>query len=103
MTNNMTLPTTVNTSHRRLSTLDKLADIPQEEIWLQKQKSARTRRAYRQHFMRALSIATPAEFAPGRSQGGNRLGALHAEDRASRGVDDPAAPRGAVIYKHLAR
>ena len=51
------LPTPIDTGHRRLSTLDQLADIPEEEIWLQKQKSARTRRAYRldvQHFMRTL-------------------------------------------------
>jgi hypothetical protein len=40
-----------------------LAAIPEEEIWLQKQKSARTRRAYRRdvaHFLRTLGIATPA-------------------------------------------
>jgi hypothetical protein len=40
-------------------------DIPEEEIWLQKQKSARTRRAYRldvQHFMRTLAITTPEEL-----------------------------------------
>jgi hypothetical protein len=30
----------------RVSTIAQLAAIPQEEIWLQKQKSARTRRAY---------------------------------------------------------
>jgi len=59
------LPTPIDTGHRRLSTLDQLADIPEEEIWLQKQKSARTRRAYRldvQHFMRTLAITTPAEL-----------------------------------------
>ena len=45
----------------------KLASIPEQEIWLQKQKSARTRRACRldvQHFMRTLVIATPAELRP---------------------------------------
>jgi hypothetical protein len=49
-----------------LSTLEQLADIPEEEIRFQKQKSARTRRAYRldvQHFMKTLAITTPAEFA----------------------------------------
>jgi len=48
-----------------VSTLAQLADIPEEEIWLQKQKSARTRRAYRldvQHFMRTLAITTPEEL-----------------------------------------
>jgi hypothetical protein len=41
------------------SPLAKLADIPEEEIWLAKQKSERTRRAYKldaQHFMRTLHI-----------------------------------------------
>ena len=49
----------------RLSILDQLAEIPEEEIWLQKQKSPRTRRAYRQdvqHFMCTLSITSPEEL-----------------------------------------
>jgi integrase/recombinase XerD len=53
---------------RHVSTVAKLADIPEEEIWLSKQKSARTRRAYRldvQHFMRTLSIATTEELRQG--------------------------------------
>src|SRR5215471_11813318 len=65
MTNDMTLPTVADTGRRRVSTVVQLADIPEEEIWLQKQKSARTRRAYRldvQHFMKTLGIATPAEL-----------------------------------------
>lgn len=40
--------------------LDQLAAIPEEEIWLAKQKSARTRRAYRldvRHFMKSLGIS----------------------------------------------
>jgi integrase/recombinase XerD len=47
------------------STMAALAAIPEEEIWLQSQKSARTRRAYRRdvaHFLRTLAIATPAEL-----------------------------------------
>ena len=43
------------------SRLDQLAAIPEEEIWLAKQKSPQTRRAYRldvRHFMRALGITT---------------------------------------------
>ena len=42
-----------------------LAAIPEEEVWLASQKSARTRRAYRQdvaHFMRVLGITTPAQL-----------------------------------------
>jgi integrase/recombinase XerD len=44
-----------------LATLDQLAAIPEEEIWLAKQKSPQTRRAYRldvRHFMRAFDITT---------------------------------------------
>jgi site-specific recombinase XerD len=40
-------------------TVAALADIPEEDIWLAKQKSKRTRRAYKldvQHFMRTLNI-----------------------------------------------
>ena len=51
-------------SHRAapaLSMLDTLAAIPEEEVWLASQKSARTRRAYRldvRHFMATLGITT---------------------------------------------
>jgi hypothetical protein len=38
------LPTRLDTGHRRQSPLEQLADIPEEEIWLQKRRSARTRR-----------------------------------------------------------
>jgi integrase/recombinase XerD len=44
-----------------LSRLDAPAAIPEEEIWLAKQKSRQTRRAYRldvQHFMRAIGITS---------------------------------------------
>nr|WP_275437555.1 tyrosine-type recombinase/integrase [Roseomonas mucosa] len=49
----------------QLAPLDALAAIPEEEIWLAKQKSARTRRAYRldvQHFMRSLGITTQEQL-----------------------------------------
>jgi integrase/recombinase XerD len=45
--------------------MERLAEIPEEEIWLQKQKSARTRRAYRldvRHFMRTLDITAQSEL-----------------------------------------
>jgi site-specific recombinase XerD len=48
-----------------LSPIAQLADIPEEEIWLVKQKSARTRRAYKldvQHFMRTLHIKSYDEL-----------------------------------------
>jgi hypothetical protein len=63
MTDDTSLPTPLDRG--RVSTLEQLADIPEEEIWLQKQKSARTRRAYRldvQHFMRSLGITAPEEL-----------------------------------------
>src|SRR5271163_3975408 len=65
MIDDATLPVPIDNGNGRVSTLDRLAEIPEEEIWLQKQKSARTRRAYRldvQHFMRTLAITTPAEL-----------------------------------------
>jgi len=49
----------------QLAHLDALAAIPEEEVWLASQKSARTRRAYRQdvaHFMRTLGITTPEQL-----------------------------------------
>ncbi len=45
--------------------LDALAVIPEEEVWLAKQKSRQTRRAYRldvRHFMRALGITTTEQL-----------------------------------------
>lgn len=46
----------IDTGAARVSTVAQLAEIPEEQIWLAKQKSARTRRAYKldvRHFMRA--------------------------------------------------
>lgn len=46
----------------QLTSLADLAAIPEEEVWLASQKSARTRRAYKldvAHFMATLGIATP--------------------------------------------
>jgi integrase/recombinase XerD len=45
--------------------MEQLAEIPEEEIWLAKQKSARTRRAYRldvRHFMATIGITTTDEL-----------------------------------------
>lgn len=55
----------VPADRHQLAPLDQLAAIPEEEIWLAKQKSARTRRAYKldvRHFMRALEITTTDEL-----------------------------------------
>jgi integrase/recombinase XerD len=107
MTDDTTLPTTLDTARRRLSTLEQLADIPEEEIWLQKQKSARTCRAYRldvQHFMRTLSITTPAELRQADHK------AVIAWERYMRETEHAAAStirrRLAALsslYKHLVR
>ena len=46
----------------QLASLEALAAIPEEEVWLASQKSARTRRAYKldvAHFMKTLGITTP--------------------------------------------
>jgi integrase/recombinase XerD len=53
------------TGSQALSTVAALADIPEEDIWLAKQKSKRTRRAYKMdvlHFMRTLSIRSYGEL-----------------------------------------
>ena len=63
MIDNRALPVPV--ARGRVSTITQLAAIPEEEIWLQKQKSARTRRAYRldvRHFMATLGIGTLDEL-----------------------------------------
>lgn len=49
----------------QLAPLDALAAIAEEEVWLASQKSARTRRAYRQdvaHFLSALGIGSAAQL-----------------------------------------
>jgi integrase/recombinase XerD len=49
----------------QLAPLAALAIIPEEDIWLAKQKSAQTRRAYRldvRHFMQAIGITTTDEL-----------------------------------------
>jgi integrase/recombinase XerD len=64
MTSSTFLPVPFD-SPDQLVTLPALAAIPEEEIWLASQKSARTRRAYKQdvtHFMRRFGIRTPDEL-----------------------------------------
>ena len=61
----MPVPIGAETAPARVSPIAQLAAIPEEEIWLQKQKTTRTRRAYRldvQHFMRTLGIGTVDEL-----------------------------------------
>ena len=64
MTESRPLPVFTSRSGQ-LAPLDALAILPEEEIWLAAQKSARTRRAYRldvQHFMQAIGIQTPEQL-----------------------------------------
>src|SRR5438105_2949819 len=52
------------TAVQRIS-VEAVALIPEEEVWLASRKSARTRRAYRNdvaHFMKTFGIATPEEL-----------------------------------------
>ena len=48
-----------------LATLERLAAIPEEELWLQNQRSTHTRRAYKEdvrHFMRTFHIESREEL-----------------------------------------
>ena len=101
------LPVAVDTAPRRVSIVAELATIPEEEIWLSKQKSARTRRAYRldvRHFMRTVSITTPAELRQADHK------AVIAWERYMREIEH-AAPSTirrrlaalSSLYKHLVR
>lgn len=65
MSDDITLPATIDACSSRIAILNRLADIPEEEIGLQKQESPRARRAYRldvQHFMGTLAITAPEEL-----------------------------------------
>jgi site-specific recombinase XerD len=90
-----------------LTVMERLAEIPEEEVWLAKQKSARTRRAYRldvRHFMATLGIITTDELR----QADHRV--VIAWERAMREVER-AAPSTirrrlsalSSLFKHLVR
>ena len=62
--NTTTLVVSSQTAPVRVS-VDALALIPEEEVWLASRKSPRTRRAYRNdvaHFMRTFGIQSPEEL-----------------------------------------
>jgi site-specific recombinase XerD len=90
-----------------LSPIAALADIPEEDIWLAKQKSKRTRRAYKldvTHFMRTLMIRSYEELR----QVDHR--AVIARERIMREIDEaaPSTVRRRVaalsnLFKHLVR
>ncbi len=91
----------------RVSTVAELAEIPEEDIWLAKQKSPRTRRAYRldvQHFMHTLGIVSVDELRQADHK------AVIAWERFMREIEHVAAStirrRLAALsslYKHLVR
>src|ERR1700731_4127444 len=107
MDDDTSLPVPITTGRRQVSPLERLADIPEEQIWLQKQKSARTRRAYRldvQHFMRTLSITTAEELRQADHK------AVIAWERYMREVEHAASSTIrrrlaglSSLYKHLVR
>jgi integrase/recombinase XerD len=90
-----------------LTVMENLADIAEEEIWLAKQKSARTRRAYGldvRHFMAALDITTTDELR----QADHR--AVNAWERTMRETEHaaPSTVRRRLsalssLFKHLVR
>jgi site-specific recombinase XerD len=90
-----------------LSVISQLAEIPEEEIWLAKQKSARTRRAYKfdvQHFMRTLHITSYDELRKVDHR------AVIAWERMMREIDEaePSTVRRRLaalssLFKHLVR
>jgi len=90
-----------------LSPIAALADIPEENIWLAKQKSKRTRRAYKldvQHFMQTLRIKSYDELR----QVDHR--AVIAWERIMREIDGPAPSTVrrrlaalSSLFKHLVR
>jgi integrase/recombinase XerD len=92
---------------RAVSTVAVLAEIPEEDIWLAKQKSKRTRRAYKldvQHFMRTLNIRSYGELR----QVNHR--AVIAWERIMREIDGaaPSTVRRRLaalssLFKHLVR
>jgi site-specific recombinase XerD len=101
------LPVPIAAGDGRLSMVAQLAAIPEEDVWLGKQKSARTRRAYRldvQQFMKTLGITTPAELCQADHK------AVIAWERYMRETEHAAAStirrRLAALsslYKHLVR
>jgi integrase/recombinase XerD len=100
------LPASID-STSAVSTVASLAGIPEEEVWLAKQKSKRTRRAYKQdvlHFMRTLTIRSYEELR----QVDHR--AVIAWERMMREIDDamPSTVRRRLaalssLFKHLVR
>src|ERR1039457_698824 len=101
------LPALKSGATQALSPIEALPEIPEEEIWLAKQKSKRTRQAYKQdvkHFMRTLRIRSYEEIR----QVDHR--AVIAWERSMRDIDQsaPSTIRRRLaalssLMKHLTR
>ena len=80
------------------SSLDALATIPEEAVWLESRKRARTRRAYRTdvaHFMHTFNITSPAALRKIDHR------AVYAWERQLREVEgkEPRPPRPSLLKK----
>jgi integrase/recombinase XerD len=100
-------PAVLSSAGQAISTVAALVDIPEEDIWLAKQKSKRTRRAYKQdvqHFMRTITIRSYEELRTVDHR------AVIAWERIMREIDGAAASTVrrrlaalSSIFKHLVR
>jgi site-specific recombinase XerD len=100
-------PAVLESGNQAVSTVAALADIPEEDIWLAKQKSTRTRRAYKQdvqHFMRTITIRSYEELRKVDHR------AVIAWERIMREIDGAAASTVrrrlaalSSLFKHLVR
>jgi len=100
-------PAVLENTGQAVSTVAALADIPEEDIWLAKQKSKRTRRAYKQdvqHFMRTITIRSHEELRKVDHR------AVIAWERIMREIDGAAASTVrrrlaalSSLFKHLVR
>jgi integrase/recombinase XerD len=100
-------PAVSGSAGQAVSIVAALADIPEEDIWLAKQKSERTRRAYKQdvqHFMRTITIRSYEELRKVDHR------AVIAWERIMREIDDAAASTVrrrlaalSSLFKHLVR
>lgn len=87
--------------------LESLAAIPEEEVWLAKQKSSRTRLAYKKdvcHFMRVLGISRPEQL---RQVDHRAVIAWEAHMRESEGLQSSTIRRRlsalSSLFSHLVR
>ena len=86
-----------NVSHRALVSVDALAMIPEEAVWLASRKSARTRRAYRtdvQHFMAYVGITSAEELRRVDHR------AVMAWERQLREAEGCSRPRSGGVWPH---